>query len=71
MENPEAALEAALIVEYLREHGYCMAEMRELPPEQCKQIMTEAVRYASARLTEVGTRARFMRTIHGGGLPVS
>jgi len=71
MEDPEAALEEALIIEYLRDHGYRLAQLRELPPEKCKQLMTEAVLYASARLTEVGTRARFMRTIHGSGPPVS
>ena len=71
MEDPEAALEQALIAEYLREHGYRLAQLRDLPPEKCKQLMTEAVTYASARLTEVGTRARFMRTLHGSGLPVS
>jgi len=41
-----------------------MEELRKLPEEEAKSLMREACRYATLRLAEVESRARFQREIH-------
>jgi hypothetical protein len=69
--NPEAQLEMSLIEEYLREQGYSLAALHSLPPEEAKRLMTEASRYASAKMTMVETRARFVHEVHGVAPPLT
>jgi len=63
--DPQAALETALIDEYLREHGTEREKLRRMPPEQSLRISREASAYATARLTEVETRAHYVQELHG------
>lgn len=64
-EGPQSALERKLIKEYLLSKGYHPADLRKLPKEVARELMIEACRYASLRLAEVESRARFQQKIHG------
>jgi hypothetical protein len=62
--GPQKALENKLIDQYLHSQGYCLADVKSLPEEEAKQIMIAACRYASNKLAEVESRARFRQKIH-------
>jgi hypothetical protein len=64
-EDPNAQLETALIDEFLLTRGLDRRRLRDLPEAQATQVRTEASAYATARLTELETRAHFMHEIHG------
>ncbi len=64
-EGPQSTLERKYIKEYLLEKGYRMQDLRKLPKGKARQLMTEACRYASLKLAEVESRARFQKKIHG------
>ncbi len=68
--DPDAQLEQAFIAEYLRSQGYDPHCLHELPEDLVKQLMTEASVYASARLTEIEARARFVHEVHGVAPPL-
>jgi hypothetical protein len=63
-EDPHAALERALISQYLREHGSPPEKLHGLPVEQIQALMREASRYASAKLAELESRAQMVEEIH-------
>jgi hypothetical protein len=63
MEVPEALLERMYIEAYLQSKGLTLHSVQDLP--NALQLMAEASTYASVKLTEVQTRARFMEEIHG------
>ncbi len=65
MEDPNAQLERALIVEYLKSKGHTFESLHRLPEAEARLLMTEASLYASARLAEVETRANVVHEIHG------
>ncbi len=69
-EDPHARLERTFINEYLRERGYDPHKLHELPAATVKQLLTEASQYASAKLTEVESRANFVTEVHGGPAPL-
>jgi len=62
-EGPQSALEHKLIEEYLRTRGYTWEDLHNLPEDEYHQIMREACRYASLKLTEVESRAKLRRDI--------
>lgn len=64
MSGPQTALERKYIEQYLLSQGYCLADMRSLPEEEAKRIMIGACKYASYKLAEVESRARFRQRIH-------
>jgi hypothetical protein len=66
----QAALETALIDEFLHEHHIERADLAAMPPAEARRIAREAAAYASARLTEVETRAHFVTEIHDPMAPV-
>ena len=66
IEGPEAALERALIDDYLKHKGYAFKELCKLPEEEAKQLMIDACRYASLKLAEVESRDTFQKEIHTG-----
>ncbi len=70
MEDPYAPLEKKLIAEYLRSKGYALEDLRQLPEDEVKRLMTEASLYASTKLAEVETRARFVHDVHGSSPPL-
>ena len=62
--QPEGALERMYIEQYLRGKGHTLQSLSALPEEEARQLMVEASAFASCRLAEVETRARFVRDIH-------
>jgi hypothetical protein len=62
-EGPQSALERNLIREYLRGKGYKMQDLRNLPEDEAKRLMREACQYATFKLAEVESRAKFRREI--------
>lgn len=63
--GPQSALERRFIKEYLHEKGYLLEDLKRLPLEESKLLMTEACRYASLKLAEVESRAQFKKEIRG------
>ena len=60
----EPGLEQKFILEFLKEQGLTLKDLKILPPEEARKIRIEASRYATARLAELEARARFIQTIH-------
>ena len=65
LEDPNARLETALIDEFLRTRGLDLRKLQDLPEAQARQLRKEASAYATARLTELESRAHFVQEIHG------
>ena len=65
LEDPNAQLEMALIDEFLRALGLDRQKLHDLPKNQARRLRREASAYATARLTEVESRAHFVHEIHG------
>ena len=64
VENTQADLEMMYIDEYLREKGYSMNDLSQLPKQEAKRLMIDACRYVSLKLAEVESRARLRSKIH-------
>lgn len=62
-EGPQSALERQLIEEYLKSKGYTMRDLENLPKDTAHQLRIEACRYASLKLTEIESRAKFRKDI--------
>ena len=58
-DGPESTMEISLLEEYLRSKGYSFKELCELPEEEAKSLMIEACQYASLKLAQVESTARF------------
>ena len=64
VEDRNAFLEKALIEEYLREKGFSPEEFKKLPADVAEKLMKEASQYASLKMEEVESRARFIKELH-------
>jgi hypothetical protein len=64
-EGPQSALEKNLIKEYLQTKGHSLDSLHRLPLDEAHRLMREACTYASLKLAEVESRARFRDEIHG------
>jgi hypothetical protein len=71
MHDPLAQLERALIDEFLRLRGYDPATIGRLAKDQFNELMKEASVYASAKLSEVETRAHYVDELHHATDPLS
>jgi len=60
---PQSPLERQLIIDYLAEKGYRLEDMKMLPTDLAKKLMTAACTYASLRLAEIEARSQFRRKI--------
>ncbi len=67
MEDPEAVLEMMLINQYLKSHGCSIKDLCILPSDAAKKLMTEACKFASARLAEIDAKTQFRIDIHRPG----
>lgn len=67
--DPQTDLETALIDEFLRARGTDRQKLRQMPESEALQLGREAAAYATARLTEVESRAHFVHEIHGTATP--
>jgi hypothetical protein len=65
LEDPMQQLEIALIDEYLRARGYDRHSVHALPEDQAKHLLSDASVYASAKLSEVESRAHYVHDLHG------
>lgn len=63
--GPQSALEKRFIKGYLQNKGYQLEDLKEIPPGDSKQLMTEACKYASLKLAEVESKAKFRNEIRG------
>jgi vacuolar-type H+-ATPase catalytic subunit A/Vma1 len=61
---PLARLEASLIDEYLRIHGYDRAAIAALTNSEREALLSEASRHASGKLSEVELRSQFVHGLH-------
>lgn len=62
-EGPQSALERQLIIEYLKNRGYQMEDLHNLPAEEAKSLMREACIHAALKLAEVESKAKFRKVI--------
>lgn len=69
LEDPNAQLETALIDEFLRARGSDRHKLQGLPEDEATRLMKEASAYATARLSELESRAHFVHEIHGTARP--
>jgi len=65
LEDPMKLLEAALIEEYLQARGHDHQSVHTLPDDQAKRLLSDASVYASAKLSEVESRAHYVHELHG------
>jgi hypothetical protein len=63
-EGPQSKLERNYIQEYLRSKGASLESLGELPKAEQQRLMSEASQYASLKLAEVESRAKFRHDIH-------
>jgi len=63
-EGPQSALERKYIQEYLFNKGINPEKFGQLTKEEQHQLMREASQYASLKLAEVESRAKFRHDIH-------
>jgi hypothetical protein len=59
-----ATLEQAYIAEYLEQRGLTVESVHQLAEPEAHAVMRDASIYASAKLTEVESRARYVHDIH-------
>jgi DNA-binding transcriptional MerR regulator len=64
-EGPQSALERKIILEYLKSKGVNLENLGDLPKDEQQHLMREASKYASLKLAEVESRAKFRHDIHG------
>ncbi len=62
-EDPHYLLEKTHIQAYLSTKGYTLEKLKELPEAEAKALLAEASVYASAKMAEVETRAKFIDNI--------
>lgn len=64
-EEPLAELERELIAAYLAGAGQDLATLLARTDEEARTLLTDASRFATARLTEVETRSHYLRQLRG------
>ena len=64
-DGPQAPLESMLIDEYLQSKGFSsIKELCNLPEIEAKKHLIDACRFASLKLAEIESKARFRGEIH-------
>jgi hypothetical protein len=63
-EGPQSKLEWKYIQEYLHSKGASLETLGTLPKDERGRLMSEASKYASLKLAEVESRAKFRHDIH-------
>ena len=63
-EGPQSTLERNFIQEYLESKGYKLEDLRGLPEVKRELLMREACQFASLKLAEVESRAKFRQEIN-------
>ena len=65
VEEPLARLERDLIANYVARAGEDLHDLRTRTDGVARNLMAAASRYASARLTEIEARFRYLHSLHG------
>lgn len=65
MHEPLAELERELVAAYVAGTGYNVDQLRARDDAEARDILVQASRYASARLSEVEARLHYLRAIRG------
>ena len=58
-----SVLERKFIREYLLGRGFYLEDVEAMPAEDAKKLMTEACRYASLKLAEMESKAKFRQKL--------
>lgn len=66
LEAPLGHLEESLIEEFLRARGHARATLHALPEDMRLALLRDASVYASAKLSEVESRAHLIHDLHDG-----
>lgn len=61
---PNSILAWQLIQDYLKQRGYRLEKLHELPSDQKKELMTSANLYASMKLAEIEAFSKLRGKIH-------
>jgi hypothetical protein len=64
LDDPLAALERALIDEFLTFRGYTRRAVAQLPSSEAASLLSTACEYASLRLAEIESRAHYIGEMH-------
>lgn len=59
-EEPQAALERALIAEFLEKAGHTWQSIAKLPADEQESLLRAAAGFATLKLSEIESRARFV-----------
>jgi hypothetical protein len=65
LHEPLAELERHLISAYVAGAGHDLDELLARTDDDARQVLADASRYASARLSEVEARSHYLHTLHG------
>ena len=65
IEEPLAELERQLIAAYLAGTGEDFHSLMTRSDEAARQLLAEASRYASERLSEIESRSHYLQKLHG------
>ena len=65
LEEPLAGLERELISEYLSRAGQDFHTLLARSDDEAKKLLSEASTYAAGRLTEVESRAHYLKHLRG------
>jgi len=64
-DGPQAPLEMMLIDDYLQSKGFpSIKELCSLPENEAKKLLVDACKFASLKLAEIESRAKFKNEIH-------
>ena len=66
-EDSTGELEGSLIAEFLRARGHDPLDLTGLSPMDRDALLKDASVYASGRLAEIESKARFVHALHDGG----
>jgi nucleotide-binding universal stress UspA family protein len=62
--SPQSVMEKAFLADYLQQKGYRLADLRNLPPDKAKALMTAASQHASLKLAQMESTAHFREKLH-------
>lgn len=65
LEEPLAELERRLMSEYVAAAGHDLHNLLARHDEEARTLLTEASRYATAKLAEVEARSHYLHELHG------
>jgi hypothetical protein len=66
LNDPLAEIESELISAYLAGAGHQREKLLGRHDDEARRLLAEASRYASAKLSEIEVRSRYLRRLHGG-----